>query len=111
MLPALGAYKPAMQLNVVLLPDPFGPISPRISPCSTAKETLFTALSAPNRLLKPRTSSSGTFSAHVGVPRRERHNGISRLDRRRPDHLDFALHELHHHGERTLVLSGHLSPR
>ena len=30
--PAVGAYMPAMQLKIVLLPEPFGPIRPRISP-------------------------------------------------------------------------------
>src|SRR5437588_13035835 len=44
-----------MQLNVVLLPDPFGPIRPRISPSSTSKETLFTARKAPNLLVRPET--------------------------------------------------------
>ena len=30
--PAVGAYRPAIRLKVVLFPEPFGPISPRISP-------------------------------------------------------------------------------
>ena len=32
-----------MQLKVVLLPEPFGPIRPRISPSFTSKETSLTA--------------------------------------------------------------------
>ena len=31
-LPAVGTYMPAMQLKVVLLPEPLGPMRPRISP-------------------------------------------------------------------------------
>src|SRR4051812_21042912 len=48
-----------MQLNVVLLPEPFGPISPRISPSLTSNETLFTARRAPNLLVRPETVSIG----------------------------------------------------
>src|SRR3954466_1702185 len=44
-----------MQLKVVLLPEPFGPISPRISPSFTSKETSFTARRAPNLLVRPET--------------------------------------------------------
>src|SRR5947209_15165651 len=44
-----------MQLNVVLLPEPFGPIRPRISPSATSNETLFTARRAPNLLVRPET--------------------------------------------------------
>src|SRR5881275_843055 len=44
-----------MQLKVVLLPEPFGPISPRISPSFTSNETLFTARKAPNLLVRPET--------------------------------------------------------
>jgi len=36
-----------MQLNSVDLPDPFGPIRPRISPGRTSKLTSCTALIAP----------------------------------------------------------------
>src|SRR5436305_14548178 len=53
--PAFGAYRPAMQLKVVLLPEPFGPIRPRISPSATSNETLFTARRAPNLLVRPET--------------------------------------------------------
>ena len=48
-----------MQLKVVLLPDPFGPIRPRISPSSTANETSWTARKAPNRFESPDTLSIG----------------------------------------------------
>ena len=34
-----GAALPAIRLNVVLLPEPFGPMRPRISPSRTSKDT------------------------------------------------------------------------
>ncbi len=35
--PAVGTSVPDSMLKIVLLPEPFGPIRPRISPCSTLK--------------------------------------------------------------------------
>src|SRR5689334_5887549 len=49
-----------MQLNSVVLPDPFGPISPQISPSRTSKETPPSAVIPPNRTTTPETRSSGT---------------------------------------------------
>ena len=43
MVPRSGARKPSMHSIVVVLPAPFGPISPKISPVSTSKETSSTA--------------------------------------------------------------------
>src|SRR5215467_14469318 len=39
-----------MRLNKVVLPDPFGPITPRISPASTVRLTFFTAATPPKLL-------------------------------------------------------------
>src|SRR5215468_3760328 len=55
--PALGAHAPAIMLNVVLLPEPFGPIKPRISPSATAKPTFDTAVKPPKRLVSCETCS------------------------------------------------------
>ena len=55
--PEVLSNAPASILKMVLLPDPLGPISPRISPLSTAKSTLSTAVNPPNRLVKFLTSS------------------------------------------------------
>ena len=44
-----------MQLKVVLLPEPFGPIRPRISPSLTSNETFETAVKPPNVLVRPET--------------------------------------------------------
>ena len=59
-----GANVPDSMLKIVLFPDPFGPISPRISPLPTAKETSFTAAKPPNRLTSPVTSSTEARSLH-----------------------------------------------
>ena len=42
-------------LKIVLFPDPFGPMSPRISPRSTENDTLFTAVKPPNRFVSVST--------------------------------------------------------
>src|SRR5690348_8740041 len=57
--PAVGLNAPAIRLNVVLLPEPFGPIRPRISPSATSKETLLTARKPSKLLVRPSTSSIG----------------------------------------------------
>src|SRR5262245_36428168 len=61
--PAVGAYMPAMQLKVVLLPEPLGPISPRISPSSTSNDTFDTAVKPSNVLVRPETVRRGTQDA------------------------------------------------
>ena len=48
-----------MQLKVVLLPEPLGPMRPRISPSSTWKETLETAVKPLNVLVRPETVRRG----------------------------------------------------
>jgi len=37
-----------MRLKTVLLPEPLGPMRPRISPSATSNETLLTAVKPPN---------------------------------------------------------------
>src|SRR5688572_16166125 len=51
-----------MQLQIVLLPDPFGPIRPRISPSFTSNETSLTARRAPNLFERPETLSIGMWA-------------------------------------------------
>ena len=48
-----------MQLNIVVLPEPFGPINPRISPSATSKDTSLSAVNPPKRLTAPDTARSG----------------------------------------------------
>ena len=46
--PEVGGKVPESMSKIVLLPEPFGPIRPRNSPCSTLNDTLLTALKPPN---------------------------------------------------------------
>src|SRR2546422_2617875 len=55
--PAVGVSAPEMQLNAVVLPEPLGPISPRISPSLTSKETPPSAMNPPNLFVNPSTAS------------------------------------------------------
>src|SRR5882757_1282248 len=70
--PAVGTSVPDSMLKIVLLPEPFGPIRPTISPCSTLNDTLLTAVKPPKRFTNPlTTSTAGTllFEHHlVGKP-------------------------------------------
>src|SRR3989304_2334976 len=52
MLPESGFSKPLIKLKVVVLPAPFGPIRPSISPFFTSTLRSLTALSPPKDLLK-----------------------------------------------------------
>src|SRR6266540_3530415 len=55
--PAVGGSAPDTQLNSVVLPEPLGPISPRISPSRTSKDTRLSAVNPPKRLVTPATFS------------------------------------------------------
>jgi hypothetical protein len=46
---------------VDVLPAPFGPRNPKVSPGSTVKSTSSTARNAPNRLMSARASISGAM--------------------------------------------------
>src|SRR5262249_52959200 len=65
-LPEVGGRSPAIILSSVVLPEPLGPMMPRISPGRTVKETAATATRPAKRLLRARTSSATT-----GPPRAE----------------------------------------
>src|SRR3954451_4580789 len=56
--PAVGTSVPDSMLKIVLLPEPLGPIRPRISPCSTRNDTLLTAVKPPKRFTNPSTTST-----------------------------------------------------
>ncbi len=58
MVPAVGATSPASALKKVLLPAPFGPISPMMSPAATLRLAPSTARKAPKLLVTPRASRS-----------------------------------------------------
>src|SRR5262249_13702119 len=78
MRPAVGARIPAITFRSVVLPDPFGPKMPTISPDAIENETSDTALSPPKRLVSS-TASSSTAKA------RERADQPLRHDQNRQD--------------------------
>ena len=59
--PPFGAMAPAIMLNSVVLPAPFGPMTAKIAPCGTAKLTRSTATRPRKRLLRPSTVSSAVI--------------------------------------------------
>src|SRR5271165_4299262 len=63
--PRSGVTWPAIELNSEVLPAPFGPIRPRISPCCTSKLISTFAATPPNDLLTRSTSSSTRALRHV----------------------------------------------
>src|ERR1700692_3122250 len=65
--PEVGANVPESMLKIVLLPEPCGPIRPRISPRSTLNDTLLTALKPPNRLTRLSTTSTAVPSVAHSV--------------------------------------------
>src|SRR5262249_2131858 len=79
-LPEVGGRSPAIMLRSVVLPEPFGPMMPTISPGSTAKEISATATRPANCLLSPRTSS-----VTLRPPRVERAGYSARHDEDRED--------------------------
>src|SRR5437870_4194216 len=61
--PAVGVMSPSSIWMVVVLPAPFGPSTPRISPCRMSNESPSTPLKSPKRLVRFRT---WTISSVIG---------------------------------------------
>src|ERR1700733_3616970 len=57
-LPDVDNRSPVRQLKKVDLPAPFGPIRPRMSPCSSVTDAASTALKLPKALVTSRASRS-----------------------------------------------------
>ena len=63
-------------MKQVVLPEPLGPMSPRISPGFTSKETLLSAVKPPKRLIRPLTpSTEGRRPGAAAVRRYRAANG------------------------------------
>src|ERR1700760_1284901 len=62
MVPSFGANTPAIRLNSVVLPAPFGPITAKIESCGTVKLTPATARSPWKFFVTPATSRSAPMS-------------------------------------------------
>src|ERR1700742_1213584 len=92
--PALGARSPEIRPNRLVLPAPFGPTMPTVSPAPTARDRSSAITTWPNRLVTPSSSSSGVVIGHLLV-------GI-----RSPVSLAFGCREL----STTLASSAYLVP-
>ena len=123
MSPEVSGNAPEIRLNIVLLPAPFGPIRPRISPLPIEKLKSFTATRPPKCLRAFRTSSSAPVPAARGRARERRRVGHRR--RRtlrqptgdpRPDAFARTLqnddhqHAEHHHLEVAAASEQHRQP-
>src|SRR5215475_5165930 len=58
-LPLLGARSPEMRPNRLVLPAPFGPTIPTVSPSPTASDNSSAMTTRPNRFVTSSSSSSG----------------------------------------------------
>src|SRR6516225_1954142 len=65
MRPPSAVSDPETQLISVVLPEPFGPMSPNRSPAFTERLTPLRAVKPPNRLTRPSTSSRAPAIASV----------------------------------------------
>src|SRR5690242_5046387 len=92
--PAVGARNPVTRLNSVVLPAPFGPISPTISPSRTVNETPSTARSPPNARARPATSSTAPPPQQQAEPPGEDGAEPSREDGAEPPREDGVEHSV-----------------
>ena len=60
--PAVGLSRPDTQLTRVVLPAPFGPMMPTISPRWMVRSISRMAIKPPKRLVMPRTSRRGSIT-------------------------------------------------
>src|SRR5262245_59588720 len=77
-----------MALRAVVLPAPFGPMSPTMRPSSTVRSILFRATLAPNALRKPRASMLAMASTLL---LRAAWGGLQQLCGLEPESLDRGL--------------------
>src|SRR5579871_3958840 len=68
--------------KIVLLPDPFGPSRPTISPCSMANETSVTARRGPYHLVTCWASTIGDIGSHPPEDSGNRVGGAGRTQSR-----------------------------
>src|SRR5450631_3632491 len=69
----------AIRLSSVVLPEPFGPNTPTISPRAMPNDTSDTAVRPPKRLVSVSTSSSMAFANQHRPPQQARHGAVNAL--------------------------------
>ena len=67
--PPVGRYMPVTQLNSVVLPAPFGPMTAVTEPGAIVNDTSSSAVSPPNRICSPEMSRSVLAHASSLSPR------------------------------------------
>src|ERR1043166_7917252 len=82
-----------MQLNSVVLPAPFGPMSPTISPGSMASDTSRFASRPPKRLVAASTLSRAAMALSKAQPPGPRQREQAGRTERRDDDNDEAVHD------------------
>src|SRR5262249_27856712 len=83
--PTSVARNPEMRWNSVVLPAPFGPMSPTISPGATSKLTPETACSPPKRLRTPTTSRSAMSGGRATARPRAPESRVDALGQEQDD--------------------------
>src|SRR5262245_17543485 len=100
MVPPLTGSTPDTQLMSVVLPEPFGPMSPKRSPARTDRVTPFSAVKPPKRLTSPSTSSSAPATASAAPPPpRESEDPLGGEDHEGDEH-DAHDEQVHLRGDR-----------
>ena len=73
--PEVGGIDPAMRLKSVVFPAPFGPMTPRISPCRSSRSTWSTALRPPKLFEIARVARRGAAAVMARRPPARRGGG------------------------------------
>src|ERR1700675_480883 len=89
--PPLTGSTPDTQLMSVVLPEPFGPMSPKRSPALTDRLTPLSAVKPPKRLTSPCTSSSA--SAIASAPSQAPHEAEDSLGREDDEGHEHDAHD------------------
>src|SRR5262245_13350007 len=98
-----------MRWNSVVLPAPFGPMSPTISPGATSRLAPETAWSPPNRFRTPATSRSATSGGRRSTRPDAPEMRIDALGQEQDD-ADQE-HAVHHEVESRPSRAGEVDPR
>src|SRR6516165_7666476 len=82
--PPSGAYRPEITLIAVVLPEPFGPTNPRISPAATWKLSPSSAKKPPKRFTRPETLRMAALSGDMPAPAGCQRHQASREEQHEP---------------------------
>src|SRR6266436_9365181 len=93
--PDVGGSRPHRIRMVVGLPAPLGPRNPKISPCLTSREILFTATKSPKRLVRFSIRTAGPFALGSTRHLRPPDQGNEHVFERRRDGMIADRRQLH----------------